>query len=161
MHTGDDLNALSAWSLVSPALSDAGAFSYTCDGRCGLKLSNSDEMYICRICSDTGFTGDCLEDLRANRLERFRCHPDHTWLRVPKWDEADAEAIGENNIRARGTLGPNGQRVGGEIVDKDIWLDEIRESWGISKEEIIETKTDPDPVAHESVSIEEYEEIST
>lgn len=177
MHTGDDLNALSAWSLLGPndtypssnpgTPSDdddddddetavdnveetpvpklpsepepeestrdrSGPLSYSCDGRCDSSWSYANDMYICRYCPDTQFTGDCLEKLKSNKLQRFICHPDHSWLHVPVWSDKEALEVGKGNVRVHGEL-VDGKRVGGKIVDRHEWLDEIREKWGVPK----------------------------
>jgi tetratricopeptide (TPR) repeat protein len=182
MYTGDDLNALSAWSMLGPndtypssnpstpgtpsdddetAVNNvegapvsslttpvpklpsepepeestrdrAGPLSYFCDGRCDSSWSYANDMYICRYCPDTQFTGDCLEKLKSNKLRRFICHPDHSWLHVPVWSDKEALEVGKGNVRVYGEL-VDGRRVGGKIVDVHEWLDEIREKWGVPK----------------------------
>jgi tetratricopeptide (TPR) repeat protein len=172
MYTGDDLNALSAWSLLGPSdtylSSNPGSLSnddkavvnsveetptlpppsepdaeestrdrdgpltYVCDGRCDSTWSYANDMYICRYCPDTQFTSDCLEKLKSNKLQRFICDPNHSWLHVPVWSDKEALEVGKGNVRVYGEL-VDGKRVGGKIVDVHEWLDEIREKWGIPK----------------------------
>lgn len=165
MHTGDDLNALSAWSLLGPddtypnedsagkddddqaavdnekeatvSLSKdpsttpirQGPLTYFCDGHCDTTWSYANDMYICRYCPDTQFTGDCLEKLKSNKLERYICHPDHSWLHVPLWSDEEALKAGKGRVRVRGAL-IDGKRIGGEIVDIKDWVDELRKEWG-------------------------------
>jgi len=189
MYTGDDLNALIAWSLLGPndtypssnpgTPSDkdddddddetvvnnaegesvspipvpvpkppsepeaepeesthdrAGPLSYFCDGRCDTSWSYANDMYICRYCPDIQFTSDCLEKLKSNKLQRFICHPNHSWLHVPVWSDKEALEVGKGNVRVHGEL-VDGMRVGGKIVDVHEWLDEIREKWGVPREQ--------------------------
>ncbi|EXJ79464.1 hypothetical protein A1O3_08966 [Capronia epimyces CBS 606.96] len=171
MHVGDDLNALSAWSLLGPSdlfrskeedghsesegakesepepepesvedtrsISEGqhehqreGPLTYRCDGGCGHYWTYASDMYICRFCPDTQFTGDCLEKVRTGKLERFICHPVHSWLHVPVWSDEEALAVGQGRVKVRGSL-VDGQRVGGEVVDIKDWLDELREQWNV------------------------------
>ncbi|KIW87027.1 uncharacterized protein Z519_12324 [Cladophialophora bantiana CBS 173.52] len=193
MHTGDDLNALSAWSLLGPfglfkgsegepsngedqdgspkenGVSEAkydglavngipeeedelkpsaceqaehkkkaetrdGPLGYTCDGLCNHLWRYADNFYTCRYCPDTQFTPDCFEKLKANKLEPYICHPDHSWLHVPAWSDREALEIGPGKVRVHGEL-LDGVRVGGEIVDIQQWLDEICEIWKVPKKE--------------------------
>ncbi|OCT46177.1 hypothetical protein CLCR_01032 [Cladophialophora carrionii] len=181
MHTGDDLNALSAWALLGPddvfkipdqeaptdkgsdsaklqelELSDDvdgvevaaawieedidvkdatdrnGPIGYSCDGFCGRNWWYANDIYVCRYCPDTQFTEDCVEKLKANKLERYICDPGHSWLHVPKWSDQDALEVGQGKVRAHGQL-VDGKRVGGDIVEIQQWLDEIRDIWRLPK----------------------------
>jgi tetratricopeptide (TPR) repeat protein len=187
MHTGDDLNALSAWSLLGPddvfktpdqeGASDKGSDSakpqeletpgdgndtciasavegdiggdgdkpmgatdrngplgYSCDGFCGRNWWYASDIYVCRYCPDTQFTGDCVEKLKANKLERYICDPGHSWLHVPKWSDQDALEVGQGKVRVHGQL-VDGKRVGGDIIEIQQWLDEVRDIWGLPKPE--------------------------
>ncbi|KAE8450789.1 hypothetical protein EG329_005702 [Mollisiaceae sp. DMI_Dod_QoI] len=170
MHTGDDLNALSAWSLLgpndtysnsstppgnsdktavnnneeetSPSRNREGPLTYFCDGRCGHTWTYANDMYICRYCPDTQFTGDCLEKVKSNKLERYICHPDHSWLHVPAWSNAEALEVGKGRVRVHGEL-VDGKRVGGDTVDVDVWIDEIRVKWGLPKKAVEEPESEP------------------
>ncbi|EXJ54057.1 hypothetical protein A1O7_09394 [Cladophialophora yegresii CBS 114405] len=181
MHTGDDLNALSAWSLLGPddvfkipdqeadanrgsdstkpqelegfgdaegveveascidedaVIKDAGdrngPISYSCDGFCEHNWWYANDLYVCRYCPDTQFTEDCVQKLKANKLERYICDPGHSWLHVPKWSDQDALEVGQGKVRAHGQL-VDGKRVGGDIVEIQQWLNEIRGIWRLPK----------------------------
>ncbi|KIX97484.1 uncharacterized protein Z520_06936 [Fonsecaea multimorphosa CBS 102226] len=205
MNTGDDLNALSAWSLLGPddlfktsssdgehandgdqngtpkenGVSEAkpdeptingvpeegetpkppttekaedddtatteireGPLRNTCDGLCDHTWNYADDLHACRYCPDTQFTTDCLEKLKANKLEHYICHPDHSWLHVPPWNDEEALQVGPGKVRVRGEL-VDGVRVGGEVVDIQQWLDEIREIWKLPKKEDVPIIAEP------------------
>ena len=158
MHTGDDLNALSAWSLygpperykevdattsdqaekpdaqeeASPLETEAPAkLGYTCDGGCNITMTYADSIWFCKVCDDFQFHDECLKKLRAGTLNRYACSPDHEWLRVPSWID-EYRATGKGRVRIGGEL-QDGKRVGGTIVPVEEWLDMIREKWGIEK----------------------------
>lgn len=164
MHTGDDLNALSGWSLYGPEeryKEDSSApaekddttdanhedlpptenlhtepesskhIGYHCDGRCNKPWTYADSIWFCKVCDDVQFDDECLEKLRKGTLTRFVCSPDHEWLRVSSWTD-EYRATGKGRVRTGGEL-QDGKRVGGEIVAVDVWLDTIREKWGIEK----------------------------
>lgn len=150
-HTGDDLNALSAWSLWGPEerydensdrarpLNEAlpskkdriVPWTRTCDGRCGKKWTYLDNIWFCKVCSDIQFDDVCLEKLHNGALPRFVCSPDHEFLYVPSWME-EFRATGKGRVRSGGTL-QDGKRVGGSIVPVIEWLNNVREKWGMER----------------------------
>ena len=143
MHTGDDLNALSAWSLYGPSerykeadridseKRDAEPLGYTCDGGCNVTLTYADSVWFCKMCDDVQFDDKCLKRLQQGTLARFVCSPDHEWQLVPSWVD-EFQATGKGRVRVEGEL-QDGKRVGGRIVPAEEWLDMIREKWGINK----------------------------
>ncbi|KAH8692976.1 hypothetical protein BGW36DRAFT_362518 [Talaromyces proteolyticus] len=135
MHTGDDLNSLIAWSKLSPSVCRE-FFRLNCDGRCGLSWTHANELYICRYCPDTQFSPACVEKLRENQLDRFICHRDHEWLYVPAWTEENVHGAGEDAVWVPSDLPSDENQGRGNILSKDDWLKGIRETWGISEEEI-------------------------
>ncbi|KAI9654642.1 MAG: hypothetical protein M1821_005849 [Bathelium mastoideum] len=166
-HAGDDLNALSAWSLMGPSerytkeggatkehsASEAGEppanagnhsdgllarehaeaeFSgHSCDGQCEAFLTWSASLWFCKVCRDVQFEDSCFTKLQNGTLARFVCSADHEFIRVPSWRD-EFRATGKDHVRVGGEF-INGQRVGGEIVHVDTWLDSIREQWSIEK----------------------------
>lgn len=134
LHTGDDLNALSAWSLYGPSEryeNDEHELEYSCDGRCNKPWTFADSVWFCKVCDDVQFDDECLEKLRKGNLKRDVCSPDHEWLRVPSWVD-EYEATGKGRVRVGGEL-QEGKRVGGQIVAVEEWLDTVRDKWGIEK----------------------------
>lgn len=170
MRTGDDLNALSAWSLYGPyerrneyiaqgtqdgmdvdSQSKASPLtensidkvsSRYCDGRCsGYKFRWGESVWMCKVCEDIDFNDECLEKLRKGTLAHFVCSPDHEWLLVPSWAD-EYRATGKGRVRMGGEL-IDGKRVGGQIVPVEEWLDTVREKWGINKP-ALDVQTDHD-----------------
>lgn len=160
MSTGDDLNALSAWSLwgpderrreylpegtrdgkevdsqsndTSPSENGIERFSpIHCDGHCsGWHFRWGDTFWMCKLCDDVAFNDECLDKLRKGTLARFVCSPDHDWLLIPSWAD-EYRATGKGRVRMGGEL-IDGKRVGGQIVPVEEWLDTVREKWGIDK----------------------------
>lgn len=159
MHTGDDLSALSAWSLygpmerrreyiakeaqdskeahsqgeVSPSSGDSiENVSRICNGHCsGEDLSWEESVWMCKVCDDVDFNDDCLEKLRKCTLPLLTCSPDHEWLLVPSWAD-EYRATGKGRVRIGGEL-IDGKRVGGQILPVEEWLDIVRKEWGVDK----------------------------
>ena len=134
MHTRDDLNALSAWSLYGPSErydNDEHELNYSCDGTCNKTLTFADSMWLCKVCNDVSFDDECFEKLCNGTLERFVCSSDHEWLRIPSWTD-ECNATGKDHVRVGGEL-QDGKRVGGQIVPIGQWLDTIKEKWSIEK----------------------------
>ena len=159
MHTGDDLNALSAWSLFGPmerrreyiakeakdsteapcegeisppSGNDTGYIPAYCNGRCsGQNLSWEESHWMCKVCYDIDFNDECFEKLQKGTLPLLTCSPDHEWLLVPSWTD-EYRATGRGRVRIGGEL-IDGKRVGGQIVPVEEWLDLVREKWGIDK----------------------------
>lgn len=127
MHVGDDLNALSAWSLCGPAarLKNDDPLRWFCDG-CGKNLTYADRIWSCKICDDVDFHDDCLDKLKKGTLPRLVCSPDHEWLRMPPWQ--DEYQITGDGVRMGGEI-KNGKRVGGTVVPVKEWLNAIRQDW--------------------------------
>ena len=59
------------------------------------------------------------------------CAADHEWLLVPSWVD-EYKVTGKGRVRIGGVI-EDGQRIGGEIVSIEKWLDTIREQWGIKR----------------------------
>ena len=151
MHVGDDLNALSGWSLIGPperynnepidvsngddeeAKKSKKRMSevFRCDGRCGVPITHADGAWFCKVCDDVQFDDVCMSRLRNGELKRFVCSPNHEWLRVPAWTD-EVRDTGKDRVRVGGEL-VDGKRVGGKIVPVEEWLDDIRLKWGIEK----------------------------
>ena len=159
MHTGDDLNALSAWSLygpeerrreyltqdtqngkeadsqsiVSPPSVSGREVHWSCDARCGGGgMSWEDSFWMCKVCDYFDLHVECFEKLRTGTLPFFTsCSPDHEWLLVPSWTD-EYRATGRGRVRMGGEL-VDGKRVGGQIIPVKEWLDMVREKWGIDK----------------------------
>ena len=111
-----------------------GPLWFNCDGRCDHSWNYADDMYVCRYCDDTQFNEICWKKVKENKLERYICHPGHSWLHVPPWRDEDALEVGKGKVRVGGEL-VNGKRVGGEVVDISEWLDGIRVTWELPKRE--------------------------
>ena len=160
VHTGEDLDALSALSLIGPPqrlrtnevnepTDDADAEKTTgidlpiedasveqflsnfCDGRCNLPCKWSEGLWFCKICPDVQFHDECLNKLQSGALPRLVCSPDHEWLYVPPWTD-EFQATGKGCVRTGGEF-KDGRRIGGSIVPVAEWLDSIREKWGLPK----------------------------
>lgn len=80
-------------------------------------------MYACKLCHDVQFCGDCLRIVQENRLVRFICHPEHSWLYIPLWD--DDGAAGKGNVKVMDELGR-----WREVEIKD-WLKDLKQVWGL------------------------------
>lgn len=132
MHTGDDLNALSAQflSMVGRRASHVPCL-ITCDGRCNKAVSWKDSLWFCKIWEDVQLHDECLTKLREGTLTHFVCGPDHDWLYVSSSVEEE-KATGEGNVLIGGEL-QDGKRLGGQIVPIKEWLDAIKHDWGIEK----------------------------
>lgn len=110
-----------------------------CDGGCGTVWRYADDLYSCKICADVQFDLRCLNKLRAGTLKRVVCSPEHEWLHVPPFSDEEYHKVGKGNVRMGGTL-VDGARQGGEIVPIAVWLDALRDQWGIPREVKDETK---------------------
>ena len=104
----------------------------TCDGKCGTTWSYPDDYYCCKSCPDVQFCEDCLDKLKAGKLRRFICSPDHEWLHVPKWDDEEYAKVGRGMVKVGG-IWDGEQRQGGEVVTIEAWLDSLRDQWGVVK----------------------------
>ena len=163
LHAGDGLNAVSAFSLrvfsernstdgamraetdekldsqneaSSPAKESAterehASLPYSCDG-CGKQsFTYADSTWFCKVCEDIQFHSECLEKFCNGTLTHFLCSPDHEWLHISCWID-EYRAMADGHVRVGGEL-QDGKRVGGETVTVGVWLDMIREKWGIEK----------------------------
>ncbi|KAL8831997.1 MAG: hypothetical protein Q9170_005059 [Blastenia crenularia] len=133
-HIGDDLNALSAWSLYGPGDrydNEELIYDVGCNGRCKKPIAFADSLWFCKVCDVTQFHDECLDKFRNGTQRRFVCSPDHEWLHVPSCLD-EYEVTGKGRVRTGGTL-QDGKRVGGHIVPVVEWLDTIRTKWGIEK----------------------------
>ncbi|MCJ1368888.1 hypothetical protein MMC20_000095 [Loxospora ochrophaea] len=130
MHAGDDLNALSAWSLYDLQRCVKGNASHFNFDGCKKSMAHGDSFWFCKVCYDIGFDDGCMEKLHKGTLSRFVCSLDHEWLHLPSVDEYQTTGI--DRVRVGGEL-QDGKRVGGQIVDVKEWLDMVREKWGIEK----------------------------
>ncbi|OQV03546.1 hypothetical protein CLAIMM_08579 [Cladophialophora immunda] len=159
MHAGDDLNALSAWSLLAPkevneesagdATTDRGDTIFSCDGNCGRRWSHADDMYMCKICPDVELDAGCLEKLKTGTLNRYICDASHDWLHVPSWPYDNYRVADKGKVVVGGEMA-DGRRVGGEKVPVNVWIQGIYEQWGIPKPERDEAEPDPEPKPEES-----------
>ncbi|KAL8764972.1 MAG: hypothetical protein Q9194_006748 [Teloschistes cf. exilis] len=132
MHTGDDLNALSARFLsMAGRRASHVPCPITCDGRCNKAVSWMDSLWFCKICEDVQLHDECLTKLREGTLTHFVCGPDHDWLYVPSSVEEE-KTTGEGNVLIGGEL-QDGKRLGGQIVPIKEWLDAIKQDWAIEK----------------------------
>ncbi|KAI4239674.1 MAG: hypothetical protein LQ352_007783 [Teloschistes flavicans] len=134
MHTGDHLNALSAWSLWGISKCSSAkeeSCLIVCDGRCNKSVSWMDSLWFCKVCDNITFHDECLAKVRKGSLNRYVCSPDHDWLYVPSC-VVEYKATGDGNVRIGGEFRDN-KRIGGQIVTVEEWLDMIRENWGIEK----------------------------
>ena len=132
MHFGDDLNALSAWSLWGPCERYSGRPEQDdyCSG-CNKRYSFADSVWFCKVCDVITFDDECFEKLKNGTLDLLVCNKDHDWLRIPSWEDEFKET-GKGKVRVGGEY-RDGKRIGGEIVEVDTWLETIREQWGIKK----------------------------
>jgi tetratricopeptide (TPR) repeat protein len=148
MRTGDDSNALSALYLMAyPPSSDnmkgyvsednslqsedkaPGSLSWSCDGTCG-----NDEMYsdfwVCTVCPcQLSFEPSCFEKLKKGLLRKFVCSPDHHFIYVPSWQD-EYRKVKPGKVAVGGHI-VDGQRVDGEVVTVDKWLEDLKEVWKI------------------------------
>lgn len=145
-HYGDDLDALSAWSMLGP--SDAGKplherevdtersgdLVFECGGECGKTWGFANDFHCCRICLDMRLCSACFEKVEAGTMKKFICSKFHERLHVPKWDDDEYERIGVNRIKYGGRM-ENGVRIGGEPILIEEWLDKIRDAWSIPRPE--------------------------
>ena len=113
-----------------------GPINFGCDGFCRHDWWYANDIYMCRHCPNTQFNGACLTKLKANKLERYVCHPEHSWLHVPPWSDEAALKIGQGNVRVGGQL-VDGKRVGGDVVTIQEWVEDMRKTWGVPKPEPI------------------------
>ncbi|TGO42349.1 hypothetical protein BHYA_0009g00280 [Botrytis hyacinthi] len=133
-HTGDDQNALSVWSLVRPTEDDGdseeehsfegtrnGPINLSCGGACGKQWTYADDFYVCKTCDEGTFCSNCLEELKRNRLARWNCRPEHSWLHVPPWNDEDV--AGEGMVRVMDeSNSPKEVKISDWIKDlKRIW----------------------------------------
>ncbi|KAL3490234.1 hypothetical protein BJX62DRAFT_252146 [Aspergillus germanicus] len=137
MFAGDDIDALAAWSLITPTnVPEAGngglgnteknnhklvgpMLAY-CDGECGTRWTFADDFYVCKACFDVRFDEICLHNLRAGTLKRKVCNPEHDMMHVPGYDPSERNRIGKGNVK-----------VGEDIVPVEEWLRRIRRDWGL------------------------------
>jgi hypothetical protein len=157
MHVGDQLNALSTWSLLGPTDgfpeepaegekvpentekppplphdARSGNLGNMCDGRCGMTWHYADDFYCCVICPDIQLCSGCLGKLKAGTLRRFICNPKHEWLHVPKWNDEEFKETREGKVKIGGDL-KDGVRLGYSAVAKEEWLNMLRDEWGIPR----------------------------
>ncbi|TGO12725.1 hypothetical protein BTUL_0083g00280 [Botrytis tulipae] len=135
IHTGDDRNALNAWSLLYPndtlARSDddegestrSGPLDAKCKGGCGKTWAYADDFYICKSCYQTIFCGDCLEELKGNRLKTWACHPEHSWLYVPPWND--------ENVAGKGMVRVMDESNSPKEVKISDWIKDLKRIWEI------------------------------
>ena len=128
MHTGDDLNAMSAWSLYGSWEHHNEEFSMPlyCDG-CSKIIVWADSICACKICADVQFHDECLKRLQRGTLGRFVCSSDHEWLHVQSWVD-ERKSTGKGHVRIGGEL-RDGKQIGGDIVPAETWLTMIKEKW--------------------------------
>ena len=151
-HTGDDLDALSALSMLRPK--DAGTrhlnkspeakgradFYFYCDGMCGETWQYADDCYCCKLCSSQ-LCNKCLAEVKGRTIRRFVCSADHEWLHIPPWDDNEYLKVGPKNVLIGGEL-VNGARVGGRVVSLEEWLNIIRDDWNIPRAQEKESEND-------------------
>ena len=151
-HTGDDLDALSAWSMLRPK--DAGIrhlnkspeakgradWYISCDGMCGATWQYADDFHCCKLCSSQLCNG-CLAKIKDGTIRRFVCSADHEWLHIPPWDDNEYLKVGPKNVLIGGEL-VNGARVGGRVVSLEEWLNIIRDDWNIPRAQEKESEND-------------------
>ena len=119
-------------SVDSSPKARTGKLNNYCDGGCGTEWAYTDDLYVCKICSDTQFDLGCLNKLRAGTLKKVVCSRQHEWLHLPPFSDEEYQKVGKGNVRTGGTL-VDGARQGGDIVPIAVWLDAIRAQWGIPK----------------------------
>ena len=131
LHAGEDLDALTAWSMWGPGerFGKPRSYGIFCDGFCSKECSFADSLWFCKVCHDIQFCDECYEKLHRGDLIRLVCSLDHDWLRVPSWID-EMNMTGKDHVRMGGEM-RNGQREGGEIVPVETWLDYIRKKWNI------------------------------
>lgn len=138
-HAGDDQYALSIRSLICPDTSiwsndgqddqeeysiestRNGPIKLSCEGACGKKWTYADDFYVCKSCDRIAFCSNCLEKLKRNRLARWNCRPEHSWLHIPPWK--DDNEPGKGMIRVLDEAGsPKEVKISDWIKDlKRIW----------------------------------------
>lgn len=135
IHTGDDRNALNAWSLLYPndtlARSDddegesirSGPLDAKCKGGCGKTWTYADDFYICKSCYQTIFCGDCLDELKGNRSKTWACHPEHSWLHVPPWND--------ENVAGKGMIRVIDESDSSKEVKISDWIKDLKRIWEI------------------------------
>ncbi|TGO21089.1 hypothetical protein BPAE_0242g00050 [Botrytis paeoniae] len=138
IHTGDDQNALNAWSLLylndTLTCSDddedestrSGPLDAKCEGECGKKWTYADDFYMCKSCYQTIFCGDCLEELTGNRLTTWVCHPEHSWLHVPPWNDG--------NVAGKGIVRVMDESDSPKEVKISDWIKDLKRIWEIQEE---------------------------
>ena len=102
---------------------ESDAWYYSCNA-CGQNASSKDEMWLCEMCYDTNFCGECLEGVKNCSLKQRFCNPDHSWYRAWPLDREKFEEMADDLRVERGD---------GEIVLelKREWLESLREEWMI------------------------------
>ena len=168
MHINDELNALSAWSLMGPPqryfpepekpLSNGDAtdsenklpngdteelppvepLGYSCDGSCRKEFQWADSMWFCKVCYDVNFCDECLEKVKNGTQSRYVCSADHQWLLVSSLAD-EFQETGKGRVRVGGEI-KDGRRIGGNFVAVDAWLNDLKDAWNI--ERIIQKETE-------------------
>ncbi|THV52033.1 hypothetical protein BGAL_0091g00180 [Botrytis galanthina] len=135
-HTGDDQNALSVWSLMRPIEDDGdgeeehssggtrnGPINLSCEGACGKEWTYADDFYVCKTCDDVTFCSNCLEKLKRNRLARWNCRPEHSWLHVPTWND--------ENVAGKGMIRVIDESDSSKEVKISDWIKDLKRIWEI------------------------------
>ena len=115
--------------------------SASCNG-CRKPFSFADTVWVCKVCYETHSHHNCLNRFKDGNLGPLVCDPAHDWLRMLSWED-QFKQTGRGKVRVGGEL-QDGERVGGEIVAVDTWVDMIREQWGFKEPTPVEeSKDDP------------------
>lgn len=98
--------------------------SYWCDN-CDVRFKAMANLYICRHCLNLHLCPPCHAKLQNEELHVLMCSPKHEHLYMPPFDRERWES-----------MDPESMVVNGEIVPRAVWLDGLREKWGLRQESI-------------------------
>lgn len=102
---------------------------FWCDN-CNVKFKAMADVYICKRCLNLHLCTKCYPKLQNDELHVLICSPKHEHLYMPPFDRERWES-----------MDPESMVVNGEIVPRAVWLDGLREKWGLRQESIDERKS--------------------
>lgn len=86
-----------------------------CSGQCRHCWDLPSEMWICKDCINVCLEIECVAKLKDGSLEPNVCNPDHSFIKVPKWDAGWLNSIPEGMVP-----------WGDQNITLDEWKQEVR-----------------------------------
>lgn len=107
------------------AAAEAHLSNYTCDGCSEEWKTMLADCWVCKNCLCVQLCSLCHQKLLAEKLNPLVCSSKHTFLYLPKFDDAAWSSVPEDMVL-----------VGGRLLARNTWLNTIRVKWGMTQEQI-------------------------